>query len=121
MSSAGPSHCQRGSLMSSLPYDVAYRPDAEPATSNQVVVIGASAGGLDALRTLLQGLPLSFPAPLIVVLHRTARHGELLSRVLTRGSTLVVRDAVEGQLLQPGTVSVAPADSHLHITSDRRI
>ena len=81
-----------------------------------VVVVAASAGGIQALRTILPQLPEKFSAPVVVVLHRTAGRPGVLAQVLGRGSGLLVKDAEDGERLVPGRVYVAPADRHTHLT-----
>ena len=92
---------------------------ADPESSNRdVIVIGASAGGIEALRELLGGLPGDLPAALFVVLH-TAEHAPgLLAQVLGRSSALPVVTAVEGQRFERGQVYVAPPDLHLIVGHD---
>jgi two-component system chemotaxis response regulator CheB len=78
-----------------------------------VVVVGASAGGVEALRDLVAGLPVDLPAAVLVVLHMSPTGASALDRVLQRPSTLPVLRASEGAPLQPGTVTVAVPDRHL--------
>ncbi len=85
-----------------------------------IVVIGASAGGIQSLVTLLGGLPADFPAPIVIVQHRSPTHDSLLTRILGSQSRLRVEDAVEGEALAPGVVYVARPDRHLTITSEGR-
>lgn len=82
------------------------------------VVIGASAGGVEALGRLLAALPADFPAPVLLVLHRraeTAGTMPLLARVLSRHCALPVHEALDRQPLRAGEVLVAPADYHLMV------
>ncbi|MGY1594874.1 chemotaxis protein CheB [Geodermatophilus sp. SYSU D00708] len=72
-----------------------------------VVVLAASTGGVRALRTVVAGLPPTFPAPVLVVQHRSAQQGELLTGILRADAQLPVRTATAGPL-EPG-VSVLPA------------
>src|SRR5689334_17098306 len=58
-----------------------------------LVVIAASAGGVKALEQLLSALPADFPVPIAIVQHRTAREPDLLARVLSRHTPLVVKTA----------------------------
>ncbi len=86
-----------------------------------VVVIAASAGGIDALRTVLGGLPADFPAPVVIVLHRTPGRESLFASIFKRDSALPVKDAVEGESIAPGTVYLAPADHHLTLDREGRM
>lgn len=80
-----------------------------------LVVIGGSAGGLASLITLVSGLPRSFPACVLVVLHSSSESEGNLARVLERTSHLPVSVAVDGQAIEPG-IFVAPPDHHLVVT-----
>lgn len=86
---------------------------ARPAGHGRLVVVGASAGGVDALRALVGQLPGDFPAPVLVVLHLPQAARTLLPTILDRASALRVREARDGDLLRPGVVLVAPPGRHL--------
>src|SRR6185503_15930443 len=77
-----------------------------------VIVIGASAGGVTALVELLESLPADLRASIGVVLHRSSSPGELAS-VLGRRSLLPVIEPTDCTPLQHGVVYLAPADHHL--------
>jgi chemotaxis response regulator CheB len=83
--------------------------------AHDIVVIGASAGGVDATRSVLSQLPADFPAAVFIALHRppVVKDRGLLDRVLTRDSALVPRIAMDGQRFHHGEVYVAPPDVHL--------
>lgn len=81
-----------------------------------IVCIGASWGGLDALRVLLAGLTAEFPAPICVVQHRGDDDGvTMLVDFLERVTTLAVCEAEDKQPLTAGRVFVAPAGYHMLI------
>jgi two-component system chemotaxis response regulator CheB len=82
-----------------------------------VVVIGASAGGIKAISTILSGLPENFPAAIAIVQHRSSEPG-LLAEVLAFRSKRPVRDAADGDQLAPGCIFLAPAGRHLLINPD---
>ncbi|NYJ06845.1 chemotaxis protein CheB [Petropleomorpha daqingensis] len=86
-----------------------------------VVVVGASAGGVEALRDFVSGLPADLPAAVLVVLHMPGGGRSALASVLTRPSSLPVRAAIEGAPLVPGTVTVGVPDRHLLLTEDERL
>lgn len=87
-------------------------------THHDVVGVGASAGGVQALRALMGGLPAGLPAALLVVLHLPRNAPSALPRILSRSGPLPARPATDGELLLPGTVYVAPADRHLLVHGD---
>ena len=82
--------------------------------NRDLVVIGASAGGLPALYAILGSLPPTLPAAVVVVVH-TRSTGGVLPQVLGRRSALPVDGAADGAGLEPGRVYVAPADRHVLI------
>ncbi|MFC7478661.1 chemotaxis protein CheB [Dankookia sp. GCM10030260] len=81
------------------------------------VVIGASAGGVEALQTLVAQLPHDFGAALLVVLHIGTRRSAL-PEILTRAGRLPAAWAVEGEPIRPGRIYVAPPDRHLLVAPD---
>jgi two-component system, chemotaxis family, protein-glutamate methylesterase/glutaminase len=83
-----------------------------------LIVVAASAGGVDALGTIFGRLPPQFPVPLAVVQHRSMQFPNMLSTVLNRHSQLRVKTAEAGETPQPGTIYLAPPDRHLSITAD---
>jgi two-component system chemotaxis response regulator CheB len=82
------------------------------------VVMGGSAGGLEAVATLLQALPEPFVPAVLVVLHIPAERPSLLAELFAQRCRLPVREALDKEHLQGGTVYVAPADYHL-LVEDR--
>jgi two-component system, chemotaxis family, protein-glutamate methylesterase/glutaminase len=86
-----------------------------------LVVIGASTGGPVALRQLMGGLPAQFPGAVLIVQHIPASFTRVLAAQLDRLSPLEVREAAAGDRLDPGTIWVAPGDSHLLINKDLAI
>ncbi|MBC7380282.1 MAG: chemotaxis protein CheB [Burkholderiaceae bacterium] len=82
------------------------------------LVIGASAGGVEALLQLLAGLPRSFGLPVIVVLHMSEERSSLLSEVFSYRLAVPVREAVDKLPVEPGTVYFAPAGYHLLVEAD---
>ncbi|MBV9092451.1 MAG: chemotaxis protein CheB [Streptosporangiaceae bacterium] len=80
-----------------------------------IVVVAASAGGLEPLRTVLASLPADLPACVLVVLHIPATGGRALPGILDRSGALRAAAATDGERLTPGRVYVAPPDHHLMI------
>jgi two-component system, chemotaxis family, protein-glutamate methylesterase/glutaminase len=83
--------------------------------SKQIVVIGASAGGIEALRTLVASLPADFAVPICVVLHTAPESPGVLDAILTRAGVLPATNATDRERLRPRRVFVAPPDRHLVI------
>ncbi len=83
-----------------------------------IVVVAASAGGLQPLRSLLGHLPASLPAALFVVLHVPTTGGRTLPRILNRAGPLPAGTAIDGERIRLGQVYVAPPDQHLLIVKD---
>jgi two-component system chemotaxis response regulator CheB len=81
-----------------------------------LVVVGASAGGVEALRALVAGLPADFEAAVLVVLHVARDATSALPAILCRSGPLPARHAVDGEPLLAGRVLVAPADRHLVVS-----
>lgn len=83
-----------------------------------VVAIAASAGGLTAISKLLSCLPVDFPAAIVVVQHLDPHHRSLMAEILSRNTSLQVKQAEAGDLLKPATVFVAPPNQHLLVNPD---
>jgi len=82
-----------------------------------LVVIGASTGGPNALGTVLGGLPADFAAPVVVVQHLPRGFDRSLAEHLDRRTGLEVRQAADGDVLAPGRVLVAPVGYELEFRS----
>ncbi len=91
----------------------------ENSTLN-VVAVGASAGGVEALTHFAAGLPPDLPYAVLVVLHMPVGAPSVLARILDRNGPLPAAQAVDGERLQPGTIRVAVPNRHL-LTHDHRI
>jgi two-component system, chemotaxis family, protein-glutamate methylesterase/glutaminase len=81
--------------------------------ARDIIVIGASAGGLQALIELVKGFPPDLPAAVFVVMHVTPHHRSSLAQILTRSGPLPARLAEHGAPIVPGNIYVAPPDYHL--------
>src|SRR5205814_6548609 len=82
----------------------------------QLVVVGASAGGIEALATLVATLPPDFPAPIVLAQHLDPTRPSHLSEILARRSTLPVRTVETDLPLDPGVVYVVPSNRDVTIT-----
>jgi len=82
---------------------------AEILGNVSLVCLGCSTGGPAALQRILPVLPADFPAPIVIVQHMPPGFTEPFARRLNGLCSLQVREAAQGQLLEPNTVSIAPA------------
>jgi two-component system chemotaxis response regulator CheB len=90
----------------------------EAGQQRDLVVIGASAGGVDSLQELVSHLPAEFPAAVLVVLHVAASGTSVLPQILTRKGPLPAAFAQDGEELRRGQIYVAPADHHMLVHDD---
>src|SRR5919112_44374 len=88
--------------------------DREPFA--RLVVVGSSAGGVDALLTFVATLPSDFPAPIVVAQHLDPRRQSHLGEILSNRSVLPVRTVSGDQPLEPGIVYVIAADRDVEIS-----
>ena len=91
----------------------------ESSLTRDVVVVGTSAGGVEALRALAQDLPPNFPAAVFAVLHTASNGPGLISGILDRAGPLPAAVAADGEPVEPGRIYVAPPDHHLLVKGDR--
>ena len=92
-----------------------------PSPIGRVVVIGASAGGVDALMQIVHDLPAGFAAPICAVVHITPDAHSVLPEVLSRRGPLKAVHAEEGMALERGIIYIAPPDHHLRIDRHCRL
>jgi two-component system chemotaxis response regulator CheB len=90
------------------------RPESLPAPVRGIV-IGGSAGALEALGSLLPALPSGFPAPVFIVLHLPRDTPSMLVEIFAAKCALPVTEAEDKEPVRPGTVYFAPPDYHLLI------
>jgi len=79
---------------------------------HEIVMVGVSAGGLDAVCTLLRGLPADFAMAVVVIQHRS-KESEALCEVLQDCTPLGIQEVVDKTPVEPGNVYLAPPDYHL--------
>jgi two-component system chemotaxis response regulator CheB len=90
-------------------------PPAPVRLSADLCVLGASTGGPAAIQQVLEALPANFPLPLAIVQHMPPGFTGPFARRLDQRCRLRVREAAEGDRLEPGRVLIAPAGSHLRV------
>ena len=81
--------------------------------SVDLVVLGISTGGPQALKRLIPQLPADFPVPVVMVMHMPVGYTEMYAAKLNEQSGLEVREAAAGDEIKPGRVFLAPAGRHL--------
>lgn len=101
------------------PTGTAPQPLPTTPSGHDLIVIGASAGGVQALSSLLAALPAALPAAVFVTLHFSAQSRSQLPRVIGRHAALPVHWAEDGAPVMTGEVRVAPVDQHLLIEPGR--
>ncbi|KIQ37174.1 chemotaxis protein CheB [Variovorax paradoxus] len=94
---------------------------ARPLTRKRVdaIVLGASAGGIDALLALLADLPASWHIPMTVVLHLPENHDSHLAEIFAQRLPIHVREAADKMPLAAGTLYFAPPGYHLSVERER--
>ena len=90
----------------------------DPRGRTRLVVIGSSTGGPQALQTVITALPEDFPCPVVVVQHMPAGFTNALAGRLHGVSSVTVREALDGDVLAPGCVYIAPGSHHLRIRQE---
>src|SRR3954447_13065319 len=93
--------------------EVEIPPQTEPVVQRDLIVVGASAGGVEALQRLVADLPAELPASILIVLHMMSSGTSVLDSILGRAGKLPVTRASDGERLERGHVYVAPPDRHL--------
>jgi two-component system chemotaxis response regulator CheB len=89
-------------------------PEAEPGEIH-LIAIGVSTGGPNALRKIFAEINPSIDVPIVIVQHMPSGFTTEFAKSLDRISPLTVKEAAEGDLLQPGRVLIAPGDNHLTV------
>src|SRR5262245_39626380 len=78
-----------------------------------IVVIGASTGGIETLKSLVGALPRDLRPTILIVLHTGASSPNILDQILSRAGPLPAANATDWQAIEPGHIYVAPSDQHL--------
>lgn len=87
-------------------------------TPPRAVVIGASAGAIQALSLILPELPADYPLPVLIVVHIPADRDNILAPLFQARCRLAVREAEDKEPALPGTIYFAPPDYHLLVEAD---
>jgi two-component system, chemotaxis family, protein-glutamate methylesterase/glutaminase len=80
-----------------------------------VIAIGASTGGPNALAEIVPALPAALPVPIVIVQHMPPMFTRLLAERLHAQSAITVSEAIEGSPLRPGHALIAPGDRHMRV------
>jgi two-component system chemotaxis response regulator CheB len=99
---------------SSASTQIPRRPSAQPGRV-QVLAIGASTGGPNALTTIFRGLRADFPVPIVIVQHMPPMFTRLLAERLSAEFPIRVSEGESGSVLQPGQAWIAPGDHHMSV------
>ena len=85
------------------------------------IVIGASAGAIQALSHILPGLPADYPIPVLVVIHVPPDRSDLLAPLFQGKCRVRVKEAEDKEPIVPGFVYFGPSDYHLLVEADRTV
>ena len=91
------------------------RPSAPLTSSIDVVAIGISTGGPNALSVLIPKFPADFPVPVLIVQHMPPLFTRMLAETLSKKSMVKVKEAADGDVLKPGCVWIAPGNFHMSL------
>ncbi len=91
-------------------------PPAPEGSFDHLIVVGASAGGVEALSRFVGALPTDLSAPVVIAQHLDPQRPSHLAEILTRQSPLTVCSVESHEPLVPGTVFVVPSNRHVTIT-----
>ncbi|HUH39052.1 MAG TPA: chemotaxis response regulator protein-glutamate methylesterase [Spongiibacteraceae bacterium] len=101
--------------------EAAARPRRAPGKRYGAVLIGTSTGGPVALQTVLQSLPVNYPLPLVLIQHMPASFTRAFAERLNAICRIQVRQAEDGDVLQPGLALLAPGGKQLMLTQGGRV
>jgi two-component system, chemotaxis family, protein-glutamate methylesterase/glutaminase len=104
-----------------VPFKITIPPAIEhhKRKSIEIIAIGISTGGPNALRQILPELDKNLPAPILIVQHMPAGFTEEFAKSLNKICPLEVKEAKEGDILQKGRIFIAPGDTHLKVQRER--
>ena len=84
----------------------------------QIIAIGSSTGGPQALREVIEAIPADIRAPMVLAQHMPALFTKILGEHLTKAGKLTCKEAEDGERLKPATLYIAPGDFHMTIRKD---
>lgn len=87
----------------------------------ELIVMGASAGGIDFLKNMLLSLPSNFQLPIVVVQHFSGDFEESLAEFFSHFTALTVKEVEDKEVIQKGVIYFAPADYHVLISKEKRL
>lgn len=93
--------------------------DMQFQTAETIIVVGGSAGGIDAFKQVLGTVPADIQAAIAIVLHTSPGNSRMLADLWNEHSALPVSYATDGQPIRTGHVYVAPPDQHLQVSTKR--
>ena len=99
--------------VTAAPAALPVQPLGRNGLQTDIIVLGISTGGPQALRQMIPTFPADFPVPIAIVLHMPIGYTELYAKRLNDASKLEVVEARSGDIVRPGTVLLAPAGKHL--------
>lgn len=85
----------------------------------EAIVIGGSWGGMEAVIKIIKDLPVLFPLPIIVVMHRQKNVESSLCSVIKKNTRLSIKEITDKEKLYPGTIYLVPANYHVFIEKDK--
>jgi two-component system, chemotaxis family, protein-glutamate methylesterase/glutaminase len=85
--------------------------------TRDIIVVGASAGGVEALQNFVRALPPNFPGSIFITLHFPENGTSVMPRILSRAGPLPAVHAANGESIVPGRIYIAPPDNHLLLTT----
>src|SRR4051812_15421626 len=95
-----------------------WKPGARAMTNRDILAIGTSAGGFEALRFLAREFSPDFPASVLVTIHLSNQFRSELDAILTQAGPLPAGFAVDGEKLQRSRIYIAPTERHLIVESE---
>ena len=91
---------------------------ANAGTRIDIVAVGVSTGGPNALNELISAFPANFPVPVVIAQHMPPVFTRILAERLALSASLEVREGIEGGELKPGNVWIAPGNHHMEVAKD---